>query len=105
MQQMVNGGFEKANKPTFHPLILLWWGCFIVPSIANRVLKHQMDKVDKAYEASEQDMAMFIEYFGEIIQFLWLFSITSVLSLISAWALWVIIKRTTALHQEMFENG
>lgn len=105
MQQMVNGSFEKAGKPTFHPLILLWWVCFVVSSIANRILKRQVDRLDKAYEASEQDLVVVVDYFSEMTQFLWLFTITSIISLISAWALWVIIKRTTALHQQMFENG
>lgn len=105
MQQMVNGSFEKAGKPTFHPLILLWWVCFVVSSIANRILSRQVDRLGETYEASEQDMVAVISYFNEMTQFLWLLAITSVISLISAWALWVIIKRTTALHQQMSKNG
>lgn len=105
MQQMVNGSFEKAGKPTFHPLILLWWVCFVMSSIANRILSRQVDKLGETYEASEQDMVAVISYFNEMTQFLWLFAITSMLALISAWALWVIIKRTTALHQQMSKNG
>lgn len=105
MQQMVNGSFEKANKPTFHPLILLWWLCFIGSSILDRVHTHQSKKLDAWIEGNESDIAMLTQYFHEMAQLSWEYVPILLLSMVSAWALWVIIIRTTTLHNTMFTNN
>lgn len=103
MRDMVNGSFEKANKPTFHGLILLWWVCFIGGSLINRFYNRKMNALDNTFP-DEPTIEQLIDYFEQAVNILTVLQISTVLTLISAVSLIIIIKRTSHLHQQMYNE-
>lgn len=103
MRDMVNGSFEKANKPTFHGLILLWWVCFTGGSLLNRFYNRKIDNLI-ATLSDEPTATQLVAYFEQSATAVGMLQISSVLLLISAISLISIIKRTGRLHQQMYHE-
>lgn len=103
MRDMVNGSFEKANKPTFHWLILLWWTCFISGSLLSRFYNRKIDDLTTTLPEIST-VAQLTSYFEQSATIIGMLQISSALLLISAISLIVIIKRTSHLHQQMHQQ-
>lgn len=103
MRDMVNGSFEKANKPTFHGLILLWWVCFIGGSLINRFYNRKMNALDHNFP-DKPTVEQLIDYFEQAVTILNVLQISTVLTLISAVALIIIINRTSQLHHQLYQE-
>lgn len=104
MRDMVNGSCKIANKPTFHGLIVLWWVCFISGSLIYRFYHRKLDNLDSKLP-DEPDVTKLIEYFEQLANTISILQIGSLLTLISAVALIIIIKRTSHLHHNMHQNN
>lgn len=103
MRDMVNGSFEKANKPTFHGVILLWWVCFISGSLINRFYSRKIDTLNNHFP-DEPTTSELLDYFEQVANIMSVLQIGTVLTLVSAVALIIIIKRTSQLHQQMHQQ-
>ncbi|UYZ68460.1 DUF4328 domain-containing protein [Moraxella bovis] len=103
MRDMVNGSFEKANKPTFHGLVLLWWVCFVGGTLLDRFYSRKMTALDHNFP-NKPTAEQIIDYFAQMVNILSVLQISTVLTLISAVALIVIIKRTSRLHHQMYKE-
>lgn len=103
MKDMVNGSFEKADKPTFHGVILLWWVCFVVGKFTGRYYYRQANTLDAQF-TDMADFGVLAEYCERLAGILNMLIISSVLSVISAVALIVIIRRTSTLHAQMYQT-
>lgn len=103
MRDMVNGSFEKANKPTFHGLILLWWVCFMSGSLISRFYNRQINALNHNL-SDEPTVEQLTDYFEQSVNILSVIQIGTVLTFISAVSLIILIKRTSQLHQQMYHE-
>ncbi|WP_066803673.1 DUF4328 domain-containing protein [Moraxella oblonga] len=103
MRDMVNGSFEKANKPTFHGVILLWWVCFISGSLISRFYNRKMTALDNNFP-DEPTTPELLDYFEQAVNIMNVLQIGTVLTLVSAVALIIIINKTSQLHQQMYQQ-
>lgn len=103
MRDMVNGSFEKANKPTFHWLILLWWTCFVGGTLLSRFYNRKIDNLTTTLP-DEPTISQLMAYFEQSTAIIGMLQISSTLLLISAVSLIIIIKKTSHVHQQMYHE-